>query len=125
MKKTLSSSFLLVLVLLVALVATPVFGAGDQGRDRADQARQRHTDELMAIDGVVGVALGLNQGGKGAVVVLTREAGVQGIPRELDGGVPVRVMVTGEIVALNKPPHDHPTGGDDEDPPPEPSPSGD
>ncbi len=35
MKRTLSSGFLLVLVLLVALVATPVFGAGEQGLDRA------------------------------------------------------------------------------------------
>ena len=100
MRKTISLSLLVVVVLLAALAGSPVFGAGEQGLDKAEEARQRHTNELMAIDGVVGVALGLNRVGKGAVVVLTKEAGVKGIPETLDEGVPVRVRVTGEIFAL-------------------------
>ena len=106
------------MALVVAISASPVFGAGEQGLDRADQVRQRHTDELMAIRGVVGVALGLNPAGKAAVVVLTKEPGVAGIPNELEG-VPVHVRLTGEIFALHhRPGHDR--GGND--PPPEPPP---
>lgn len=110
-----------VMTLVAAISASPVFGAGEQGLDRADQVRQRHTDELMAIKGVVGVALGLNPAGKAAVVVLIKEPGVAGIPNELEG-VPVHVRLTGEIFALPHKPTHNPRGDSpppDDPPPPE------
>ena len=100
MKKPISVIMILAALVLATLAAGPVYGGngGGDGRDKADQARQRHTAALMANQGVVGVAVGLNPAGKGAVLVLTAAAGVAGIPGQLDG-VPVRVMVTGEIFA--------------------------
>ena len=92
MKKTISLCILMVLFLVVSLASAPVFGAGEEGLEKADQAREKHTDELMSIKGVVGVALGLNPAGRGAVLVFTKEAGVTGIPGTLDEDVPVRVQ---------------------------------
>lgn len=109
-----------VMTLVAAISASPVFGAGEQGLEKADQVRQRHTDPLMAIKGVVGVALGLNPAGKAAVVVFTKEPGVAGIPNELEG-VPVHVRVTGEIFALKPGCPPRCPGGDD--PPSEPDPT--
>ena len=63
----------------------------------------RHQEDLMAIPGVVGVGLGATESGNPAVVVLAERGGVAGLPVSL-GGVPVRVMVTGEIWALQQEP---------------------
>jgi hypothetical protein len=63
----------------------------------------RHQEDLMAVPGVVGVGLGATDSGRPAVVVLAERGGVAGLPASL-GGVPVRVMVTGEIWALQQEP---------------------
>ena len=100
-----------------------MFGAGEQGLEKAYEARKNHTNELMSIKGVVGVALGLNPAGEGAVLVFAKEPGVTGIPQDLDDGVPVHVRVTGEIFALC-----HQGGKDSkgcENPPPPPEPGSD
>jgi hypothetical protein len=62
-------------------------------------AQARHTDRLLRSPGVVGTAVGVGPGGAAAVQVFTLAAGVIGLPATLDG-VPVRVVVTGEIRAL-------------------------
>jgi hypothetical protein len=61
----------------------------------------RHQDDLMAVPGVVGVGLGATESGQPAIVVLAERSGVAGLPVSL-GGIPVRVMVTGEIWALQQ-----------------------
>ena len=115
--------------LVAALSASPVFGGNDnggQGLEKAIAAQEKHTDELLSKQGVVGTAVGLNATGVAVVLILTTEPGVAGLPQKLDG-VPVRVKVTGEIFALNHcPDGSHsgkgkpPCGGDDgEDPPSE------
>ncbi len=68
------------------------------GLQQAIEAQERHTNTLLAKPGVVGTVVGLTDGGKPAVLVLTLHAGVSGIPAGLDG-VPVRILVTGEILA--------------------------
>ena len=59
--------------------------------------QDRHTSELMKLDGVVGTATGLTAAGGLAVKVFTVRPDVAGIPKEVDG-VPVEVQVTGEFV---------------------------
>jgi hypothetical protein len=98
----------------VLLVAVAVFGllvfAGvllAQGRsedafERVKEVQEKHTDRLMAIDGVEGTAVGLDENERPAVKVFLERPGVGGIPRELDGA-PVRPVVTGKIYALPKP----------------------
>ena len=83
------------------------------GIERAMAVQNEHSPGLMVIPDVLGIATGLRADGKPAVVVLTRMAGVAGIPRILDG-VPVIVKVTGEIKALKKPPWAG-GGGDEEE----------
>jgi hypothetical protein len=106
--------------LLGLLLATPAAAQAPfdpPGLDRAMAAKDFHVDGLMATDGVVGVAVGVTARGQAAIVIMTEDLGVVGLPRSLDG-VPVVVRFTGEIFALNPPPHGHPTGGDDGEPPP-------
>ncbi|MGH6692548.1 MAG: CARDB domain-containing protein, partial [Gammaproteobacteria bacterium] len=64
-------------------------------------AQRRHTPALLDVPGVVGTAVGL-QDGKPAVLVLLERSGVGGLPRTLDG-VPVMLKVTGRIMALSDP----------------------
>ena len=92
-------AILLGLVLLISLMAVPVFGG------TADQARARHTDALMAVDGVIAVGLG-----DGVVQVFTSKPGVV-LPGKVDGVI-VRVQMVGEVVALHHK-DGHPKGGDD------------
>ncbi len=115
------------LALAVALIALGILSSGGAGAagppdgnglDHAIAVQERHTDALMAKEGVVGTAVGHGANGVTVVLVFTEEPGVAGIPSELDG-VAVLTKVTGRIVALDPPPHDHPTGGGDEEPPPE------
>ncbi len=61
--------------------------------------QDRHTDELLAIDGVVGTGTGVDVNGKPVVKVFTKKAGVNAIPATLEG-VPVEVEETGEFVAM-------------------------
>ena len=105
MKKTLSLGLLMAMVLLLALVASPVFGGnhGDHGNDygddveRAKRAQEKHTRALMANPNIVGTGVGLNSDGQAVIRVFTQKAGVP-VPHELEG-VRVQAVVTGMIVA--------------------------
>jgi len=77
-------------------------GNSDNAFERVKEVQELHTAKLMAKAGVVGTAIGLNEQGQGAVLVLLENAGIGGIPEELDG-VPVQSIVTGKIEALAKP----------------------
>ena len=125
MKRIMHLAFLLTLILVGAMVALPVFGAGngDAGLERALAAQERHTDSLMTIDGVVGTAVGHDPEGQGAVFVFAATCGVNGVPTKLDG-VPVVTHVTGEFSALHhcKGNHRNDPACDAGDPPPDPDP---
>ena len=110
---------LLAVFALAALAASPVYGGSEDGLEKAKQAQERHTDDLLAIQGVNGTAVGHGAQGKPVVFVLTERAGVTGIPNKLDG-VTVVTHVVGKIVALHhNPGHDGGGGGGDDPPPPE------
>ena len=102
MKRLIPLGLLISVVLIGALAAMPVFGAGngDQGLENALAAQEKHTDSLMEIEGVVGTAVGHGAQGNGAVFVFAAARGVKGVPRNLDG-VPVITHVTGEFLALH------------------------
>lgn len=96
---------LLVLVVCGLLSLSSVLfaqGRSDNGLARAIEVQEKHTERLMAIDGVVGTAVGYNPAGQIAVDVLLERPGVGGIPQQLEG-VPVHPVVTGKIYALAKP----------------------
>jgi hypothetical protein len=103
MRKLWSLGSLIAVVLLVALVASPIYGQagrGGQGLETAIAAQEDHTDFLLSISGVVGTAVGYNADGAPAVLIFTEAAGIPGLPKRLDG-VPVVVQVTGKIYALH------------------------
>ena len=63
MKSRLSNALLLLAaVSLLALAASPVFG-DDGGNDKAEKARKKHTNGLMANPNVVGVGLAFRPDG--------------------------------------------------------------
>ena len=112
----------LALTLVVALTALPAGAAvptiDPVGLARAVAAQERHTDQLLAVTGVVGTAVGVRGDGKHVVKIFTEAAGVAGLPRELDG-TPVQVQVTGRIFARHhRPGHDGGPGSGGDDPPP-------
>ncbi len=74
-------------------------GNSDNAFERVKEVQERHTAKLMAQQGVVGTALGFNERGRHAILVLLETPGVGGIPQELEG-VPVHPVVTGKIEAL-------------------------
>lgn len=95
--------------LVLALIVTAVFGGNDQASaagetdlGRAIAAQEANTVALMAIDGVIGTAVGQGSGGGHVVLALTERGGVSGIPGAVDGVV-VRPYVTGKILAQPKP----------------------
>lgn len=86
----------------------PPFGGQERGASalafqgllgRAAEVKDRHADRLMTDPDVVGAGVGVAQDGKPAVIVLTKHPGVVSVPAELEG-VPVEVVVTGEIFAI-------------------------
>jgi hypothetical protein len=90
------------------LVGAPPFGVQERGASslafqgllgRAAEVKERHADRLMANPDVVGAGVGVTRDGKPGVIILTKRAGVVGVPTELEG-VPVEVVVTGEIFAI-------------------------
>ena len=89
-----------VLVLSGVLMAQ---GRSEDAFERVRAVQERHTDWLMAIDGVEGTAIGFNPNARLSVTVLLERPGVGGIPQELEG-VAVHPLVTGKIYALPKPP---------------------
>ena len=113
--KIFSTCFVLFAVTLLVSVGyaqdlggVPPFGDQERGAStlalqgllgRAAEVKERHADRLMANPDVVGAGVGVTQDGKPGVIILTKRAGVQGVPTELEG-VPVEVVVTGEIFAI-------------------------
>jgi len=72
------------------------------GLSRTAAVQGRHTDRLMDIDGVEGVALGLSSNGNPVIKVFTSKQDVAGLPKELDG-LPVEVELTGKFFAFAAP----------------------
>jgi hypothetical protein len=72
------------------------------GLSRAAAVQNRHSDRLMDLDGVEGVALGLGSNGKAAIKIFTSKQDVAGLPKELDG-LPVEVELTGKFFAFAAP----------------------
>jgi hypothetical protein len=100
-----SKLLLVVVAVFGLLVLSSMLSAQGRSQDAFDRVREvqeRHTDRLMAIDGVEGTAVGLDESDRPAVKVFLDNPGVRGIPRELDG-VPVHPVVTGKIYALPRP----------------------
>ena len=82
-----------------AMPYTDAGASGPAGRSPIEGVRARHEQDLMAIDGVLGVAIGRTPIGDDAVVVYLRDASVrQRVPPGVDG-YPVETVVTGEIDA--------------------------
>jgi hypothetical protein len=71
---------------------------GPPGLAKALAAQARHTDRLLQVSGVVGTAVGLGANGQAEVQLFTDAPGIRGLPANLDG-VPLSVIVTGEIKA--------------------------
>jgi hypothetical protein len=80
----------------------PAFArGGQQGPDlhAAMAAQARHQTQILARDGVEGIGVGLTDDGKSAaVVIMTANAAIGGLPKTLDG-VPVKLMPTGPFMA--------------------------
>jgi hypothetical protein len=115
-------------MLIVALVAVCVLvlsgilsaqGNSEDAFERVKEIQERHTNALMAKRGVVGTAVGVNEQGRHALLVLREDAAAAEIPQELEG-IPVHEVVTGKIYALPKP--DRPPGKDKSKPDPDPDP---
>jgi hypothetical protein len=93
--------------LLLVLAGLPVYAVVPDidapGIERAMAVQEANTERLMAIDGVVGTAVGADAGGRAVIRVLTKQPGVAGLPKTLEG-FQVVPMVTGEIFARKGPP---------------------
>jgi len=96
-------------LLLVAVVVLWAFsgvllaqGRSDQGLERAIEVQEKHTTQLMAIPGVVGTAIGIDQDSRAVVKVFTARGGVTGIPGILED-VRVQPVITGKFYALKPP----------------------
>jgi hypothetical protein len=64
-----------------------------------DAVRRRHEKELLAIDGVTGVAIGRTATGQDAIVVYLREASAEACVPVAIEGYSVQTVVTGIIEA--------------------------
>jgi hypothetical protein len=93
-----------VVAVFILVLSGPVSAQrrNDQAFERTRQTQERHTDKLIAQNGVVGTAVGQDESGRHAVLVLLERPGVAGIPTNLEG-VPVRPVVTGKIYACAGP----------------------
>jgi hypothetical protein len=85
--------------MLVIARVLPAQGNSEEAFERVKEVQERHTEKLMAREGVVGTAVGHNDHGRQAVMVLLDRPGVGGIPQTLEG-VPVRAVVVGQVYAL-------------------------
>jgi hypothetical protein len=98
---------LLTTVVTVCLLAfTGVLSAqGNSGDafEHVKQVQERNTAKLMAKEGIVGTAIGVDYKGEHAILVLLERPGVAGVPTDLEG-VSVQPVVTGKFYALPKPP---------------------
>jgi len=75
---------------------------GPPGLERATEVKERHTEALFGVAGVVGVGVGHNGDSSPAVIIFTETPGVRGLPTFLDG-VPVVTRVSGKFFARPKP----------------------
>ncbi|HET9150936.1 MAG TPA: hypothetical protein VFN83_04410, partial [Gemmatimonadales bacterium] len=81
---------------------SPAFArGGEQGPDlhAAIAAQARYEADIMARAGVEGIGVGLTEKGAPAVVIMTANGAVGGLPKQLDG-VAVRLMPTGPFSAI-------------------------
>jgi len=86
---------LVVCLFVAGAVASTEEVAQNAGLKRLIAVQEQNADELLAIEGVVGMAVG-----DGKLLVLAKaEEALDKIPDELDG-IPVKTTVTGEIRAL-------------------------
>lgn len=107
---------------LVVLAASPALArvvvVNQAALEHAIGIQEFHTDDLMAMDGVVGTAVGVAGDGAPVIKVFTESRDITGVPRRLDG-IPVVVQVTGKLYALHhRPGHGGGPGDDNDDPPP-------
>jgi subtilase family serine protease len=65
-------------------------------------AQRHHTDELLAIPGVVGTAVTVQPDGHPGLMLLLERAGITGLPTMLEG-IPVSQRVTGRLMAFSDP----------------------
>ncbi len=82
--------------------SSPSFArGGQQGPDlhAAMAAQAKHQAQIMARNGVEGVGVGVTDDGKAAVVIMTTNGAVGGLPKTLDG-VAVKLMPTGPFSAI-------------------------
>jgi PKD repeat protein len=73
-------------------------GRSEEALQHAIAAQEKHTKVLMAINGVEGTAVGLDNNDQFVVKVYTARPGVANIPANLEN-IPVQVEVTGQFVA--------------------------
>lgn len=91
---------LLVAVLVATLTAAPGPGTGP-GIARAIDVADDHAQEVLGhLEGVIGFGVGVNGQGRAVIFAFTENAGVGGIPAEIDG-VPVVPHVTGLVYAIH------------------------
>jgi hypothetical protein len=82
------------------LLFSPIYwlpvGDSPAGLERAMQVQEAHTPGLMAMPGVVGTAVSVDNSGNPIIRIFTESANVAGIPSNLQG-IPVQTVVTGII----------------------------
>ena len=86
---------------LALATITPAVAQGTfdpPGLNRAIAIQEANTDGLLEIQGVVGTGVGVDARGQAAVIIVTEDVGVRGLPRRLNG-VSVVVKVTGKFRA--------------------------
>ena len=82
-------------------------GRSDDVFKHVKEVQERHIDQLLAIKGVEGTAIGFDPNDQLVVKIFAAGPKVAGIPKKLDG-VPTQVVVTGKFRALTQP--DKPLG---------------
>jgi hypothetical protein len=75
-------------------------GPGSDAFEHVRRIQERHTDRFLVQPGVVGTAVGFDEHGGQAFLILLEEPNVPDIPNQLEG-VQVRPVVTGKIYALS------------------------
>ncbi|MFC1765076.1 PKD domain-containing protein [Planctomycetota bacterium] len=77
-------------------------GNRDAAFERVREVQQRHTEKLLAKEGIVGTAIGLDDENEPAMLVLLEHGSVKDIPEEIEK-VKVKKIITGQIRALTDP----------------------
>ena len=76
-------TFIVVAIMSLALAASPVLGGNGadvpvqvDGLEKAKRAQEKHTNGLLAKEGIEGTGVGFNGQGRPAVVIFTAKPGV-------------------------------------------------